>query len=205
MTVAKLPPGTCPNEQPDAFFGLFQCVDRGGRFLHRPTAMECVAPARDPEDRPPSTVVTDPSARCNHDHDCAAEEYCIRRYDKDFGDPYHLCTASCVTDADCGPGKICLCGQETHAAAGETITLGQCYDASCASDADCGDNAFCRTPQNDYWCYASAKLSFSCQVPEDECSSRGECFDAGGDDWHPVCTADPTTNHLVCDLVYDDC
>src|SRR5205823_5129317 len=76
--------------------------------------------------------------------------------------PGCYCAAGCVTDAECGVGQICLCGDP----------VGQCVQASCTSDGDCGANSFCLSYTPSPGCPSTA---FACQNYADNCASDADC------------------------------
>jgi hypothetical protein len=76
------------------------------------------------------------------------------------------CREGCASDADCGAGYICLCGNLLTVAA----TTGACVPASCRTDADCALGYRCASTYGDGY-----SLSFSCQTAEDECVTREDC------------------------------
>lgn len=93
---------------------------------------------------------------CEYDADCNEREngYCV----------IGACYYGCLTDVECGPGEVCLCGE----------WIGKCQAAACASDADC---------PADYPCTGNptgTAADFRCQTPFDDCQTDAECnqFDA---------------------------
>ena len=86
----------------------------------------------------------------------------------------------CVTDADCGAGKVCLC--QTPPAAGEICPGGvglpagnACILANCRTDAECGPCGVC---QADYACGGIA--GYFCQTPSDPCFPDSSGYDGNG-------------------------
>ncbi len=77
---------------------------------------------------------------CETDSDCAGPlEYCALTGGGEAF-PERQCLSSCVTDADCGAGFVCLCGEEFG-----TCQPGTVYDdaGGCETDADCSGEEIC--------------------------------------------------------------
>ncbi len=72
----------------------------------------------------------------------------------------------CRTDADCGAGRLCHCGDP----------IGQCVKASCRTDADCASGYLCASYS---MCEGGGEIGFACQTPADYCTSDSDC-DFGG-------------------------
>ena len=74
-----------------------------------------------------------------------------------------LCMSGCVTDADCGSGQICLCGDAA------SPTGGSCQGSACTSDAACQPGQLCAS-------YSSGcGGGYACQTPQDTCQVRTDC------------------------------
>jgi hypothetical protein len=98
---------------------------------------------------------------CQTDADCtAANQYCQYSVGQVIGS---WCTTGCLTNADCGEGSICQCGDP----------MGSCVPASCQSDADCPGEARCASFATNDGCGPWTR--FSCQTVQDECASNLDC------------------------------
>jgi len=73
------------------------------------------------------------------------------------------CYPGCKSDADCGTGKVCVCGDPT----------GQCVPAHCLSDAECGPGKLCLSASD-----GACGLVFACQAVEDLCAGDRDCKQA---------------------------
>jgi hypothetical protein len=89
------------------------------------------------------------------------------------------CATGCRTDADCGVGQLCYCGDP----------IGQCVQASCRTDSDCGSGYHCISYST---CAGGGEIGFACQTATDFCANDSDCFDNGFD---PFCeyVAPPAT------------
>lgn len=132
-----------------------------GSALHRPAKVTCPGPSREP-----GYVCQVPHggaaySSCTVDDDCHERPYgsCEFMTTDQSG---CSCTYGCSTDADCGSGMICLCG-ERH---------GYCTRATCTVDADCKDGALCLTHDDLPGCNGRA---FACQSEGDACIDDGDC------------------------------
>lgn len=70
------------------------------------------------------------------------------------------CIAGCSVDADCGDGRLCLCGDDR----------GRCVEASCRTPSDCAGAP----------CLGGVRCSgeniyFACSLPDDGCCTAAEC------------------------------
>jgi len=153
----------CSNSQPILVNGSdtgFISCDNG--LKHRARAVSCVsklprdAACTDPND--PSTV-----SQCSHDSDCTAAPngYCSFEPDTwQVAAPRACgCHYGCVSDADCGEGNICECGD----------SVGQCVQSNCKDDAACGANSLCATYDT---CFSHA---YGCQASGDTCLTDAQC------------------------------
>lgn len=86
----------------------------------------------------------------------------------------------CFTDADCGAGQMCGCGE---GAPFEEYPSNRCYTAECLTDADCTTGLCLAVP---YYCdvvfdYVYV-LAFACATDQDECRNHEVCeCDTGAD------------------------
>ncbi len=102
---------------------------------------------------------------CKQDSDCAAQPNGYCNASSGFGPGGCHCQYGCVTDADCGSGSICVCGDP----------IGACRPATCTSAADCGFGD-CSSYDTSMGCNM---LSFVCQTPNDTCGGDGDCANSG--------------------------
>jgi hypothetical protein len=101
---------------------------------------------------------------CATDADCTELPHGFCQVGYSDGFPYCECSYGCTTDAECGAGKICLCGG----------AIGKCVPATCTSDADCA-SGLCAS-YNDYSIdYNCGMTRFACQSLADECASHLDC------------------------------
>jgi hypothetical protein len=98
-----------------------------------------------------------------------------------FEVPY--CDYGCLTDADCSPSQICMCGDSSYG--------GRCISAGCSTDSECGAGGHCALA---YGVCGGGK--FLCESAADECSTGEDCESGqcslGDDGLHRACTS------LVC-------
>ncbi|HEY3667684.1 MAG TPA: hypothetical protein VGL19_16895 [Polyangiaceae bacterium] len=159
-------------------------VTLGGNWIscknglaHRTTPGAC-------EYKPRTTPIpaTGPSDQCTLDSQCTAmpNGYCSY-FAGNLGRPNgNVCAYACLTDADCGAGKICECGAVGGAC--KYVT------ASCKSDMDCMGGALCTNYDSAPGCSAE---TFACQTPSDQCAADADCPQTS-----PICTV--TNGHRVC-------
>lgn len=74
-----------------------------------------------------------------------------------------VCASGCSTDADCGQGAICICGDE------RSPTGGTCQSSSCGSDAECQPGYLCASY------FAGCGGGYACQTPQDTCRVQADC------------------------------
>jgi hypothetical protein len=70
-----------------------------------------------------------------------------------------VCESGCSTDAECGPGSVCLCDEP------DSPTGGACRPSNCRTDANCADGYRCAS----YGDACGGPGAFACQGPSDEC------------------------------------
>jgi hypothetical protein len=99
---------------------------------------------------------------CSTDADCTEKPngFC-QNFGFADGPAGCTCDYGCVTDADCGAGSVCMCGDP----------VGHCVTASCSSTADC-EGGSCSEYITLPGCGGAA---FACQTPDDECASDADC------------------------------
>ena len=126
-------------------------------YVHRSSQVAC------PSHLPRTGVtcsMTGSGSACTKDSDCVAHPngHC----EGAIGGPFCACNYGCTTDAECGAGQICECGDPT----------GTCVLAACKADSDCGTGHFCSTYVVTPGCGGTA---FACQTTADECLGDPDC------------------------------
>ena len=114
--------------------------------------------------------------QCRGDSDCVAH---LHGHCEAGGPDFPastFCDYGCVTDSDCAPQQVCLCGSGP---------VGTCVASPCRTDADCGGAGMCASAAEGT-CGASA---FACQTPQDQCASASDCAADQGCDVHPATKA----------------
>ncbi|WP_437979642.1 ferritin-like domain-containing protein [Sorangium sp. So ce117] len=153
-------PFACDDPEPivvaDQDTGYVRCADG---WIHRAEVVTCPSPL------PRAKACADPSGatgNCKSDADCTEQPhgYCDVMTGGEVA-PGCFCQYGCTTDADCGEGQICLCGDP----------VGQCVPSRCTSDQDCG-KLLCSSYVLHPGCGGTA---FACQTPADECASDQDC------------------------------
>lgn len=154
-------PFPCESPTPivDATSGFVQCANG---FIARPFAAECPSPLPRANPVPNYDPATD---FCQYDSDCTEQPngYCGSSpvNGGDIGG-IRSCQYGCVSDAECGAGFVCLCGDP----------VGRCEEASCGSDADCDAGYHCASYDPSSGC---SFVAFACQTSTDECVSPSDC------------------------------
>ena len=122
--------------------------DCAAGFIHRTEVLSCPS---FPLPRGSDCTVSD---ACDSDATCATirNGYCNASCQ---------CDGGCLSDADCDPGSICMCGEP----------LGRCMQADCTSDADC-DQGLCIATPVEVNC---APRRFVCQTSADACAGDNDC------------------------------
>lgn len=150
--------------------GLIEC---GNGLKHRTAKMDCA----DLRTSAPKTLPAD--CDCLMDSQCNDSALGVCGPSGTTGTACG-CWYGCTTDADCGGGEICLCGDP----------VGQCVPATCATDADC-DGGLCSVRETSgsttYW-YAA-----ECET-DDECDAEGAFGCPAGQ----VCTSNETSGRKEC-------
>ncbi len=176
-------PSTCQNAS-ELGGGWLRC-DNG--MLHRATMGTCPSslPRPYPVSIPPGYAGSADAGvgaypaqlSCRQDSDCTANAYghCDWLHGQVSGS---YCNDGCVVDADCGAGKVCVCGS----------LVGQCAPALCATDADCAGR-LCGDYVSSPGC---GGMAFACQTEADECAAGSDCTE------HPYCTLDASRGSRVC-------
>lgn len=164
----------CTSPKLDESSGLVFCAEG---YSHRPAAVACT-PLAPPDAAGGSTgsgeQPGEPQAGfggMTGEPDCSQEpSLCQARPHgfcavDDLGDQTsYYCESGCVTDADCGPNRICICG---HA---ESPTGGRCAVSNCTTDASCGTGSLCASFEE-----GCGWGGFACLRDDDECRSHADC------------------------------
>ncbi len=162
----------CKDPQPIVVAGVDTGYDKcAGGFVRRRAIVACpgVVPTG------PACNKPDAGSTCTTNTDCTqkANGYC----GPDFYEFSCVCYYACTTDADCGPGKVCLCGAPSR-----------CVPSTCTSDASCGKGLLCSSYTTDPICGGTG---FSCQTAGDDCASDSDCATGS------VCGSDGTHHRCV--------
>jgi hypothetical protein len=161
--------------------GWVQCADG---LLQRSEPAACTS--RLPRPAPDLTGVPQElinSLECVRDTDCTARPngYCAFEIP---GSELPHCEYGCVTDGECGPGQVCLCGAD----------IGVCAPATCVRGAACAAAFACLETEDD-----CGRAQVHCETPLDDCRSNLDCV-AGRCSWNGQrrvcsgavgCTQDP--------------
>jgi hypothetical protein len=139
----------CPDDSPQILEGASTGFATCGAITHRMVRQDC--PARLPHEMTP--VPPGPYVECQSDADCRAQPhgFCVVTGLLDFI-AGRTCFYGCVTDAECGAGKICECGSP----------IGACVPSSCQTDRDCSGGQLCASANS-----AGCQRQFACQRPGD--------------------------------------
>jgi len=106
--------------------------------------------------------------QCRADTDCSARPngYCALSLPEGWNGSTNFtqCRYACSTDADCGGGTLCECGDPG----------GQCVTAHCFEDAECGAGRRCAPYDATPGCDFESRI-WECQRLDDECSVDSHC------------------------------
>ncbi len=152
-------PAVAPcSDSMDVGGGLERCAEG---WLHRVAAVTCESTVPRPDVWPKLGGLD----HCDEDADCARLPYghCSPWRDGLPPSDNLTCLSGCVSDADCGAGKICLCG----------APVGKCVTATCTTDADC-DGGLCAGSAVPGGCQDDG-TRFDCQSPSDSCMTSNDC------------------------------
>jgi hypothetical protein len=108
---------------------------------------------------------------CREDTDCSAlpNGYCDLTQPEGWtgSASFTQCRYACSTDADCGGGTLCECGEPGA----------RCVTARCFEDAECGAGRRCAPYDATPGCEFESRI-WECQRPDDECSLDVHCGEA---------------------------
>lgn len=113
---------------------------------------------REVKDCPQAGVVRASSGACHCDDPNA---YCVAT---EFASGFD-CQPGCLSDSECGPGRICLCANR----------LGSCVPATCSSGASCGAGCDCIAINSGPSRGNMSGAIFSCQTAVDDCARPADC------------------------------
>jgi hypothetical protein len=103
---------------------------------------------------------------CSSNADCNDAPYGACGYPADITAVCD-CNYGCMTDADCGPGRVCMCAPVDEG------TL--CIEAECQTDADCDPGYRCALSPGALW--YGQRASQHCHSAADECLGDADCTD----------------------------
>ena len=165
----------CKNPHPVTVSGVDTGYDHcEGSFVRRRQVVDCQSLL------PRSAACTGADAGtsgCTTDSDCTAQKNGYCSPSQPGGAVGCYCRYGCRTDADCGSGHICVCGDP----------VGYCAQSSCTSDASCSGDYQCTSYVTDPGCGGTA---FACQAAADTCASDSDCqagYQCSYDGSHHVC------------------
>jgi hypothetical protein len=110
---------------------------------------------------------------CATDDDCSGNDTCANIY----GDCY--CTPQCMSDSDCGDGRICVCAGSIPGVGADLALKNACVPADCAANADCAGECGCRGDK--FFC-GTLEGAF-CPTPDDECEDDEDCSNGNYCGW----------------------
>ena len=151
--------------------GYVSCANR---MIHRAEKKQC------PESIGRPQFLSDAGADCHKDSDCVDKPHGHCEQWASLIGSGTRCEYGCVTDAECGAGQICLCGNPT----------GRCVAATgCTVDSDCGGVSSASGTTN-----PCDKTRFACQTPADACGGDLDCPSTGC----PECACQKNGTKAVC-------
>jgi hypothetical protein len=101
--------------------------------------------------------------RCRSDSDCTAQPYGhCEGGGLEVPPRFTYCDYGCVTDSDCAPRQVCLCGSGP---------VGRCVASPCRTDADCEGDGMCGSAAEG----TCGSSPFACQTQQDRCASASDC------------------------------
>ncbi len=137
--------------------GFYHCSEG---YTHRTGVGQCPTSVPRMEQIGNPEVCSTEQGCCMTDADCTMHnQYC----QSSSFEPGTWCSIGCLSDADCGEGAICQCGEP----------MGMCVSAVCKSDEDCPGAALCASFVLNNGC--GPTIQFTCQTSKDECASSIDC------------------------------
>jgi hypothetical protein len=119
--------------------------------------------------------------RTNGDCTAAPHGHCTTEFSEGFGGaPTVTCHYGCVSDAECGAGRLCFCGDP----------IGQCVETSCKTDADCPSGVLCMEGAVPSGCGSTPR--FACGPL---CKTDADCSSIASGS---VCRDGNCANNFVC-------
>ena len=160
-------PAACVDPQPIVIDGVdsgyVKCADGA---IDRLEEIAC----GEPSPAGAACVGDELNLQCTTDADCSAQPYgrCLH-YNDEFkgGGTYCGCAYGCESDADCGDGRICLCGGVTA-----EFASSRCVDANCTTGEDCEPEACGLAVYNDG---CGAYPTLTCRSDADGCHGNLDC------------------------------
>lgn len=161
----------CTSPKLDESSGLVACAEG---YSHRPQAVACTpvgsggaGSGDQPEEAQAGFGGVGAELDCNREPSlCDAVPHGFCAVDDLGPETSYYCEAGCVTDADCGLHRICVCGHS------ESPTGGRCAVSNCATDADCGTGLLCASFEE-----GCGPGGFACLRDDDQCRSDADCQD----------------------------
>jgi hypothetical protein len=138
---------------------------------------------------------------CLEHADCVEGEggWCEEQFQAGYRSANHCRYDDCSSDADCGAGFICICGDDVSSPSNT------CARANCVVDADCGPGQVCAAVDaNPETCSWSVELEYQCTSDADECRLDADCIAAGYDEGSTGCVWNSAEERRVC-LVDGSC
>jgi hypothetical protein len=135
-----------------------------------------------------------------HDSDCTqgTNGRCLPPTGNGAG--YQCTYDACSTDADCGAGKLCLCGTTLGITGSDGTPMrsgNKCLPADCRVDSDCGPGGYC-SPSYDTSCGPySGYAGYHCHTTKDSCTTDESCG-GSGNGGVPYCAWAPETASWTC-------
>lgn len=135
-------------------------------------------------------------AGCNVDSDCSAGKNgrCFIGNGLTSVARLQCSYDECLTDDDCGAGKVCQCQNRGPPEQGFTGHV--CVVAGCKTNGDCG-GACCAFSNG--FCGSGVQSGYFCRTARDECVTDGDCVAAGQQSPNDgFCAWSPASMRWVC-------
>jgi len=160
------PAGPCKESMPIIVDGVDTGFAKcGDGTVHKPAPSSCSTVIKAPGCQGTETVLT-----CKSDAECTSAPLgkCVHFPSEAAPEPSCNCVYPCGNDAECGPGKACVCD-------GVTKTDGAwpaCADGACATDQDCASGE-CGLSSFNNGCYT--EIALACRTAADACRVDADC------------------------------